>query len=122
MLADIGLFWWIAAWAIVATFVVVRHWRDHQGTGLVATYVLSFGALHWLSPALSLLPWHDPADRFTELGLHLTVLGMIGFALGGEYALSRHLRRKGVQEGMAEATIVEPRLINVYLFIGVVVY
>ena len=121
-MSDIGVFWWIAVWLAVAIFIVVRHWRDHQGTGLVATYILSFGALHWLSPALSLLPWHAEIDPFTEAGLHLSVIGIIAFALGGEYALSRHLRKKGAEEGSGQAVLVERRLVNVYLFIGVVVY
>jgi hypothetical protein len=34
---EIGLFWWVAAFLAAAIFIVVRHWRDHQGTGLVAT-------------------------------------------------------------------------------------
>ncbi len=122
MQANSGLLWWVAVWAIVATYVVVRHWREHQGTGLVATYILSFGALHWLAPALGLLPWHDPVDPYTQAGLHMSVYGIIGFAVGGEFALSRHLRRKGAEAGTAQATLVEPRLVNVYLFIGAVVY
>jgi hypothetical protein len=122
MPVDTGLFWWIAAWIIIAMYVVVRHWRDHQGTGLVATYILSFAALHWMSPALSMLPWHDPIDPFTESGLHLSVWGILAFAIGGEYALKRHTKRKGSEAGTGRALLVEPRLVNVYLFIGVVVY
>jgi hypothetical protein len=122
MPVETGLFWWIAAWGLVAAFVVVRHWRDHQGTGLVASYILSFGALHFLSPLLSLLPWHDPIDPFTEAGLHLSVFGIIAFAVGGEFALSRHTRKKGAEAGLGQAVLVERRLVNVYLFIGVVVY
>lgn len=122
MPAEASLFPWVAVWAIVASFVVIRHWRDHQGTGLVVTYALSFGALHWMSPALGLLPWHTPADQFTEAGLHQAVFGIIAFAIGGEYGLARHERRKGSAEGLGQAVLVENRLINVYLFIGVVVY
>jgi hypothetical protein len=122
MPAESSLFPWIAVWALVATFIVIRHWRDHQGTGLVVTYVLSFGALHWLSPALGLLPWHDPADQFTEAGLHQAVWGVIAFAVGAEFGLSRHEKHKGTEAGTGQASLVDPKLINVYLFIGVVVY
>jgi hypothetical protein len=122
MPAEASLTPWVLVWAIVAAFVMFRHWRDHQGTGLVATYVFSFAALHWMSPALGLLPWQPGADRFTEAGMHLAVYGIIAFAIGGEFGLSRHLRKKGAEAGTGHASLVEPRLVNVYLFIGVVVY
>jgi hypothetical protein len=122
MLAESSLTPWVAAWLAVATFVVIRHWRDHQGTGLVVTYVLSFGALHWMSPALGLLPWHAPADRFTEAGLHQAVWGMIAFAIGAELGLSRHEKRRGSTAGTGQAALVERKLVNVYLFIGAVGY
>jgi len=122
MPAEGSLFPWVAVWIIVAAFVVFRHWRDHQGAGLVVTYILSFGALHCLSPALSLLPWHPGIDLFTEAGMHEATWGILAFAVGAEFGLWRHTKGKGEDAGTGQAALVEPRLINVYLFIGVVVY
>jgi hypothetical protein len=58
------------------------------------TYVLSFGTLHVLAPALALLPWYDfPAVELTAAGLRESVFAMIAFAAGAEIAA--FLKRQG---------------------------
>lgn len=54
--ADLQL--WLLVWLVTAAYILVRHWRSQLGTGLVFTYVLSYGAIHWLAAAIYLLPWY----------------------------------------------------------------
>ena len=70
MPAETDLLRWVIIWAIAAVFLLVRHWRSNASAGLMFSYVLMFGVLHWLGPVMFLLPWHD------QRGALLTVEGL----------------------------------------------
>src|SRR5690606_28217710 len=99
-----------------ATFILVRHWRA-GGAGLVFTYVLSFGAMHWLASAIYVLPWYtSSAVDYTLIGLEVATIGMAMFAVGGEIG-SAMFRRFGPLPAEAdEPQPVSAGLVNAYLF------
>src|SRR5436853_1220919 len=69
---------WTAIWLVAAAYVLYRHWKTDEGVGLVLTYVLTFGMLHWVAPVLYLLPWYDSSWRdLTREGSKLTALAMV---------------------------------------------
>ena len=63
-------------------FVLYRHWRKDAGAGLLLTYLISFGVIHWLAPLLYLLPWYGNAriDPTTQ-GLRLSAIAMLAFTV-----------------------------------------
>src|SRR5690606_39469161 len=80
----VGLVYWLLGVVAAAGFVLVRHWQ-RGGAGLVFTYVLSYGAMHWLASAIYLLPWYT-SSRIddTLVGLEVATIGMGMFAVGCE--------------------------------------
>ena len=124
MLDDLNLQYWLIAWLVTASFVLVRHFRTNRTAGLLMTYVLSFGTLHALAPALALLPWYDfPGIELTALGLRQSVLAMVAFAIGAEIAaaMKRH-------EDPDDMDVETPRhrlsgqVVTVYLLTAAVLY
>jgi hypothetical protein len=71
---------WVLA---VAALAAGRWWRRSRGTGLVLAYVLNLWMIHWVAPALYLLPWYQAFDRrIVEAGLEQSVYAVVAFALG----------------------------------------
>ena len=57
----------LGVWAgvfVVVRMLLVRHWRDDGGVGLLLAYVISFGALHWMTPAYICCPGGTAACRW----------------------------------------------------------
>src|SRR5438067_13928766 len=64
---------WLAA---IATLAAGRSWRRVPGTGLVLAYVLNLWLIHWIAPALYILPWHRGFDpTVVEVGLRQSMYG-----------------------------------------------
>src|SRR5437762_3028644 len=60
---------WLGA---IAALTTARSWRRIPGTGLVLAYVLNLWLIHWVAPALYLLPWYRNLDPWAvEAGLAL---------------------------------------------------
>jgi len=115
---------WLMVWLGAAAFVLVRHWRTGIGSGLVFAYVLSFGAMHVLAPALYLLPWYD-SDRamLTALGLRESTLALLAFAAGTEVARLIVRRQVALRPELLDATpTVDNRVVNLYLVCGLLAY
>jgi hypothetical protein len=112
---------WVVVWLAAALWILVRHWRG-AGAGLVFTYVLTMAVMHWLAPLIYLLPWYDnPRFDLTAEGLRQSTFAILGFAAGSEIMLAvsrRHHQSAHTSEGAA----VEPRLVNLYLLTGIVLY
>ena len=71
---------WMGA---VAALGVGRWWRKTPGTGLVLAYVLNLWMIHWVAPALYLLPWYQNFDqRIVEAGLEQSMYGVVAFTFG----------------------------------------
>ena len=85
---------WLGLWLATAAYLLVRHWASGRGAGLVLTYVLSYGAIHWLAAALYALPWYNaPAIEVTAIGLrvaHQAHDAGIGAGLGRRACLDAH--------------------------------
>lgn len=124
MVSESTLQFWAAVWLVTALYLLVRHWRLGAGVGLVLTYVLSFGMLHWVAAVLYLLPWYmNPGFRVTTEGLRQSAFAMLSLAAGSEAACWIRRRRQahyavGPQEGMA----VDPRSVTMYLVVGAALY
>jgi len=124
--ADGTLRFWVATWIVTALFLIYRHWRPGRGVGLILSYVVSFGAIHWLAPALDLLPWYD--HRYPALvaeGMRQSGIAMLTFAIGVEGALWVMGRRAAAageedEELDAQSASVNPRTTTTYLVIGAV--
>jgi hypothetical protein len=124
MLDDLNLQSWLIAWLAAALFVLVRHFRTNRSAGLLMTYVLSFGTLHALAPALALLPWYDfPGIELTALGLRQSVLAMAAFAVGAEIAAAMK-RHEDADDSEVERTRhrLSGQLVTVYLLTAAVLY
>ncbi len=115
------LFWTSTVLAVVLA-ILTRHWRADLGAGLVFAYVATFAVLHWLAPALYLLPWYDTATRdATILGLRESGIAIICFAIGSEIVI--RMRRSEIGPLLARpARVVDDRLINLFLLAGAFFY
>lgn len=123
MPAEADLLRWVIIWAITAVFLLVRHWRSNAGAGLMFSYVLMFGVLHWLGPVMFLLPWHDQRGALlTVEGLRLATTAMLALAAGSEVVVwgSRHTRLTAAQR--TQPPSIDRRLINLYFLTGAVLY
>lgn len=120
-MSDESLRLWASVWLAAAIWILIRHWRG-AGAGLVFTYVLTLAVMHWLAPLMYLLPWYDNT-RFdlTVEGLRQSAFAILGFAAGSEIvlAISRRLHQSA---HLSAGEPVEPRLVNLYLFTGIVLY
>jgi hypothetical protein len=124
MLDDLNLEYWLIGWVLAATFVVLRHWRSTTTAGLLMTYVLSFGTLHVMAPALALLPWYDfPAVELTATGLRESVIAMIAFAAGAE--ITAFLKRRHEPSHAGEWVtrhVLSGQMITIYLLVALFMY
>jgi hypothetical protein len=114
---------WLLAFAAVAAYLLVRHWQTGLGAGLVFTYVLSFGTIHWLAATLHALPWYGaPTFDHTVIGLRVATIGLMAFAMGGE--LGAVLSRRFVPQlpEADEGRVVSPRIVTFYIVGGAIVY
>jgi len=83
--ADADLGTCVLVWGLAALYLLVRCWRDGGGVGLLLTYVLSFGVMHWFPSTLHLLPWFN--TRGTSLvaeGMRQSALAMVYLCAGAE--------------------------------------
>jgi hypothetical protein len=121
--ADLPL--WTAVTVVTALYLLIRHWRDDTGSGLLVAYVLSFLALHALAPALYLLPWYwTPKLTLSVEGLRVSALGLVAFAIGGEIValvLARKRRTDGSDQRSPWA-VIDPRIITMCLVGGALMY
>lgn len=126
MTTDTVLLQWVAIWFVAAAFVLYRHWKTDKGVGLLLTYVLTFGMLHWVAPLLYLLPWFDSSwHDLTREGSRLTAYAMVAFAVGTEIERwvpgHAHAKRQG-EEAQPKRQTASTRAIKIYLVTGVVLY
>lgn len=115
---------YVIVWLAVALFTLARHWRG-ASAGLVFTYVLSLAVMHWLAPVMYLLPWYgNPRLDLTAEGLRQSLYAIVGFAIGSEITMAISRRRHiGIYSTSTwEGIPVESRLVNLYLFSGIVLY
>ena len=117
-----ALLFWTSTVLIVVLAILTRHWRADLGAGLVFAYVATFAVLHWLAPALYLLPWYDkPTRDATILGLRESGIAIICFAIGSEIVI--RMRRSEIGPLLAQpARVVDDRLINLFLVTGAFFY
>ncbi len=123
MAAESDLLQWVVIWAVTAAFLLARHWRSDAGAGLMFTYVLMFGVLHWIGPAMFLLPWHDSRGALlTAEGLRLATIATLALAAGSEVIAwgSRHTRLAPGVAGVP--TPIDSRLVNLYFVTGALLY
>jgi hypothetical protein len=121
---DLVLLQWVVIWFIAAAFVLYRRWRTNKGVGLLLTYVLMFGMLHWLGTVLYFLPWFDsPWHELTREGSRLAAYAMIAFAVGTE--AGRWLPGRDSPRAVTivpERKTASTRAIKIFLATGVVLY
>jgi hypothetical protein len=109
------LLMWVAAAAALA---VGRWWRKTPGTGLVLAYVLNLWVIHWVAPALYLLPWYQNFDqRIVEAGLEQSVYSAVAFAFGS-LALTPFLLSFGILPRARAQLEVDTRLPKAYIALG----
>jgi hypothetical protein len=114
---------WLLIWLVTASYVLVRHWRSELGTGLVFTYVLSYGAIHWLAAAIYLFPWYvAPSVDITLAGLRVSTIGLIGFAVGGEIGAAVFGPPPMQVATDGRGMTADGRIVTLYLVVGAVFY
>jgi len=111
-------------WLITATILIVRHWRDRSGVGLLITYVMSFGGIHWLAAAIYLLPWyHNRGTDLVELGLREATYATLALAIGAEIVVLILKRRElALGRVTVQSAVIDRRAVNLYLVAGIVLY
>src|SRR5579862_2378138 len=132
-MAEAPLPLWVALFMALSLYLVVRHWRDESGVGLMLAYVVSFGVLHGLTPILYLLPWYWNARLpLTEIGLHESTFALLALAIGAEIAT--FVTRPQVMPvavlpspdhpfpPLPAPTPVDPRVVTALVAIGLVMY
>ena len=114
---------WLLVWMVTAAYLLVRHWGAGRSTGLVLTYVLSYGTMHWLAAALYALPWYSaPGVDATAIGLFVATIGMIALAAGGEAGVWLSGRVGPSISESGRAAIAAPRIVTLYIVAGAVAY
>src|SRR5437773_6073502 len=109
---------WLGA---VLTLAVGRSWRRTPGTGLVLAYVLNLWMIHWLAPALYLLPWYHGFDQgIVEAGLEQSTYAAVAFA-SGSLVLTPFLLNFGILP-RATAAVIDVKLPPAYVAIGAASY
>jgi hypothetical protein len=121
--AEEDLLRWVVLWAATAGLLIVRHWRSEAGAGLLLSYLLMFGVLHWLGPALFLLPWHDQRGVLVTVeGLRLATIATLALAAGSEVVVWVSWRTRPAASLRTLPPPVDSRLVNLYLVAGAVLY
>jgi len=121
---DRVLLQWIVIWLAAAAYVLWRHWKTDKGVGLLLTYILTFGMLHWTAAALYLLPWFDSSwHDLTREGSRLAAYAMVAFAVGTELEpwIPGHAQTRADGEKPARLP-ASKRAIKIYLLTGIVLY
>lgn len=115
---------WLTIWLVAASYMMVRYWRRNSGAGLVFTYVLTFGVMHWMAAALYLLPWHyDARVELTALGLRESAIGMVAMVIGSEVAALFLAHRIQHWPPLPDAPRpIDRRLTRLYLVCGAALY
>src|SRR5687767_14267728 len=113
----------VIAWLLLACLILWRHANLGRSVGLLLSYILSLAALHWFAPALQLLPWAgNPDVELTVKGMHESVWGLIGLAIGAELVAAYQRRRFPITDEPPELTTVAPRVVNFYLISVALLY
>lgn len=122
MTSESALSFWLIVWLSAAGYVLVRHWIAGRSCGLAFTYVVSFGAIHWLAAALYMLPWFtSPEMETTVEGLRVSAIAMVAFAAGGEIGAAL-FRRRGLASDAAHEGEIDSRVATVYILAGAMFY
>ena len=123
-MADNDLAFWAGVWLLAAAIGVLRHWRSRSSVGLVFTYIMSFGAIHWLAASMYLLPWYsDRGEDLVAIGLREATVAMVALAIGTE-VVGFLMRRATAAEAdpTPQRVSLDPLAVNVYFFSGLLLY
>lgn len=110
----------LLAWAACSAVVFWGQRKDGQGSGLVMSYVLQLGVLHWFGASIYALPWFWLADDAMVLGLQQSTYAIAGFAVGSTLLVPLVMRRSAPLPGAPKAA--DPLLVHTYLGVGVLIY
>jgi hypothetical protein len=117
-LSELLLLWLLAMLA----FVVVRGRRKTEGTGLVLAYLVNLWIIHWVAPALYLIPGYQNNDlRIVEAGLEQSVYAVIAFVIGS-LIIAPFLRGCGIAPKAIGTHNPDQYLPKAYVWTGVVFY
>lgn len=109
------LFIWMV---IVAALTMGRFWHRTSGVGLVLAYVLNLWMIHWVAPALYLLPAHrgyHPA--IVEAGVQQSLYGIAAFAFAS-LILTPFLLNFGILPRVVRRPHVDEHLPLAYVILG----
>jgi hypothetical protein len=109
---------WLLIWlAAIAALAIGRYWRRTGGTGLVLAYVLNLWLIHWVAPAMYLLPWYRGFDpRVVEAGVEQSAYAVAAFTFASMF-LTPFLLDLGLLPS-ARTTVVDRKLPFAYLGLG----
>jgi hypothetical protein len=117
-LAAFLLIWLLAAAGLTAGRL--RH--KTASVGLVLAYVLNLWLIHWVAPALYLLPWHQGFDPgIVKAGLEQSTYGVLTFAFGS-LVLAPCLLSFGILPQPRRPLDVQEHLPLGYVAIGTISY
>jgi len=119
---DSRLSMWLIIWlVIIVALAVGRLWRRTTGTGLVLAYVLNLWLIHWIAPALYLLPWYRGSDvRIVEAGVEQSTYAVGAFAFASLF-LTPFLLNLGLLP-RARTTLFDRKLPLAYVALGAASY
>src|SRR6266849_4910202 len=71
-------------WMAALLFIAAVRWRRKEGgAGLTLAYLLNLWMIHWLAPALYLIPGYRNNDpRIVEAGFEQSLYAVLAFAVG----------------------------------------
>ena len=113
------LLYWLAAIIVIA----VGRWRlGAASVGLVVAYLVNLWMIHWVAPALYLMPGHDYYDlEIVELGLAQSMYAVVAFTFGS-IGLAPWLISLGVLPRPRWSPEVSKKLPRAYLAAGILAY
>jgi hypothetical protein len=111
------LIWLLAA----GVLVIAQSRRRIPGTGLLLVYVLNMWAIHWIAPALYLLPGYQHFDlQIVGAGLEQSAYGIVSFVFGS--LVLAPLLGSTLGKGPSDFPEGDSNLPKSYLILGIVAY
>src|ERR1700738_1767171 len=110
---------WLGA---VFVIVLARGRRKTVGTGLVLAYLFNLWLIHWVAPALYLLPGYENYDpHIVEAGLEQSLYAILAFVAGSLF-IAPFLMSSGIVPRSTTTHDPDPNRPMAYVWTGVVSY
>src|SRR6266446_1026994 len=112
----------LLVWMVAILLIAVVRWRRKEGgAGLTLAYLLNLWMIHWLAPALYLIPGYRNNDpRIVESGFEQSVYAVLAFAVGAVAVTPLVVSLRVLPRALVHTP--DPNLPRAYIGIGIAAY